>query len=90
MKYSARGQMERFPKVSVRGIRNEVFKQRTSARIILTKWSIRLKEQIVDPGKTTEYLIDLVGDLAFEEMADRKYLIIESNGSNQFFRPLLL
>ncbi len=28
--------MGRFPKVSVRGIRNEVFNQRTSAKIILT------------------------------------------------------
>lgn len=82
--------MGRFPKVSVREIRNKVFNQRTSTKIILTKLSIRLKEQIVDPGKTIEFLINLVGDLAFEEMADRKYLIIGSNGSNQFFRPLLL
>ena len=50
----------------------------------------KVKGTKVDPAKTTEYLIDLVGDLAFEEMADRKYLISESNGSNQFFRPLLL
>lgn len=88
--FGLRTQIRRFPKASIRVIRNEVFNQRTNARIVVTKWSKRLKKQILDPGKTNEFFIDLVGELAFGEMVDGKYLIISNNEFDPFFRPLFL